>query len=219
MMKEYHKIQSVFKRDMSTKKKLLIEGDYSLPEFEYLENAKWTFTEKVDGTNIRVMVQDGTIVFGGRTDAAHIPAILLSRLQERFLPLTEMLNEQFPTGICFYGEGYGAKIQKGGGLYRPDQDFVLFDARIGDWWMQRAFLEEYAEKLKLDIVPIIFEGSLLEAIEMVKKGLKSTWGEFEAEGLVGKPKGDLLNRQGGRIITKLRCEDFKLLQEHMHGQL
>jgi hypothetical protein len=215
-MKEYHKIQSVFKRDMSTKQKLLIEGDYSLPEFGYLANAQWTFTEKVDGTNIRVMVKDGGITFGGKTDAAHIPAVLLTRLQERFLPLTEMLNAQFPDGICFYGEGYGAKIQKVGGLYRADQDFVLFDARIGIFWMQRPFLEEYAEKLSVDLVPIVAECSLLEAIEMVKLGLKSSWGDFEAEGLVGKPKGDLLTRLGSRIITKLRCEDFKLLQEHMH---
>ena len=29
-----------------------------------------------------------------------------------------------------YGEGYGAKIQKGGGNYRQDQDFVLFDVLL-----------------------------------------------------------------------------------------
>ena len=53
-MKEYHKIQTVFKRDPSTNHKTLLMDDYSLPEFEYLKNNHWIFTEKIDGTNIRV---------------------------------------------------------------------------------------------------------------------------------------------------------------------
>ena len=52
-MKEYHKIQSVFKRDIANGK--IIEGKYSLPEFEYLKDNQWVFTEKVDGTNIRII--------------------------------------------------------------------------------------------------------------------------------------------------------------------
>ena len=50
----------------------------------------------------------------------------------RFLPLAANLGEVFPDGAAvLYGEGYGAKIQKGGGNYRADQDFVLFDVRVG----------------------------------------------------------------------------------------
>ena len=52
-MKEYHKIQTIFKRDPENKFKTLIYGEFSLPEFEYLKNNTWIFTEKVDGTNIR----------------------------------------------------------------------------------------------------------------------------------------------------------------------
>ena len=37
-MKEYHKIQTVFKRDPDTKFKTLLHGEYSLPEFEFLKN-------------------------------------------------------------------------------------------------------------------------------------------------------------------------------------
>lgn len=50
-MSEYHKINTLFKRD---EKNLIIEGDYSCPEFAYLAENEWTWTEKVDGTNIRV---------------------------------------------------------------------------------------------------------------------------------------------------------------------
>ena len=163
-MNEYHKIQTVFKRDMGTKHKTLLEGQFSLPEFEYLADNAWVFTEKVDGTNIRVMLKNGAIVFGGKTDAAQIPAQLVAVLNDRFLPLASRMQEMFSGDACLYGEGYGAKIQKGGGNYRPDQDFVLFDVRVGDWWLQRADVEDVAAKLGINVVPIVGVGTLHDAV-------------------------------------------------------
>jgi len=52
-MKEYHKIESVFEREMERNKKL-IESKFRNPVVEYLKDNEWIFTEKVDGTNIRV---------------------------------------------------------------------------------------------------------------------------------------------------------------------
>jgi len=207
-MSEYHKIQSIFKRDMGSPKKTLIEGDWSLPEFEYLANNRWVFTEKVDGTNIRVMVNGG-VNFGGRTDAAQIPATLFSRLNELFIPMTAALNQKFPEGAVLYGEGYGAKIQKGGGNYRPDQDFVLFDVKVGDWWLQREAIEDVALALGLDSVPVIGEGTLWDAVDLAKKGMRSEWGYFESEGIVARPKTELKTRSGHRIIAKIKCRDFQ----------
>ena len=69
-MKEYHKIQTVFKRDPDNNFKTLLMGEYSLPEFEYLKDNKWVFTEKVDGTNIRVIWDGKDIFFKGKTDKA-----------------------------------------------------------------------------------------------------------------------------------------------------
>lgn len=83
-MTEYHKIQSIYKRDITSKHKTLLEGQWTLPEFEYLAGNVWTFTEKVDGTNIRVIFKDGGITFGGRTEDAQIPAQLVGRAG--FLP-------------------------------------------------------------------------------------------------------------------------------------
>ena len=80
-MKTYHKIQTIFKREMKGK---LIEEEYSLPEFEYLKDNKWVFTEKIDGTNIRVMWNGENVVFGGKTDNAQLPIFLLYKLQELF---------------------------------------------------------------------------------------------------------------------------------------
>ena len=208
-MNEYHKIQTLFKRDMTTKKKSLIEGQWTLPEFEYLANNRWIFTEKVDGTNIRVMFKQGKVMFGGRTDSAQIPSQLVTRLNDRFIPMAEAFQEVFGCDACLYGEGYGAKIQKGGDHYRSDQDFVLFDVRIGDYWLQRADIEDIAGKLSIDVVPIIGEGTLYDAINWVKRGIQSTWGNFVAEGIVARPKVELLTRNRQRIITKIKGCDFQ----------
>ena len=51
MLKEYHKIETVFKRDDKTKK--LNEEIYRNETVEFLKDMEWEFTEKIDGTNIR----------------------------------------------------------------------------------------------------------------------------------------------------------------------
>jgi hypothetical protein len=212
-MKEYHKINTVFKRDMESPRKTLIEGAYSLPEFEYLAGNEWVFTEKVDGTNIRVMISPGgmalgDVSFGGKTDNAQIPSGLVKRLQDRFLPQYAGLAEMFPDGGCLYGEGYGAGIQKGGGNYRADKDFVLFDVRVGDWWLRRDAVEDVAGKLGLDVVPVIGRGTLADMVAMAKEGIRSTWGPFDAEGIVARPAVELWARDRQRVITKIKHRDF-----------
>lgn len=212
-MKEYHKIQTCFKRDEKTKH--IIENDWTLPEFEFLKDNQWVFTEKVDGTNIRVMWDGENVVFGGKTDNASIPVPLLYELQKVFEGTarkhqigTIFPKEEKPLEVCLYGEGYGAKIQKGGGNYSQTPKFVLFDVKIGDWYLQRKDVEDIATKLGIDIVPIVGQGTLTEAIELVRKGQKSQWGDFIAEGLVVRPAVELKTRRGDRLITKIKHKDF-----------
>jgi len=208
-MKEYCKIQTVFKRDPATKHKTIIYGDYSIPAFEYLADKEWIFTEKIDGTNIRVQLEDGKITFGGRTDNAQIPAFLIQKLMELFT--AEKLLTVFPEGsACLYGEGYGAKIQKGGGNYIPDGcGFILFDVLCGEWWLERENVEDVALKLDIGTVPIIGKGFIHEAVEMTRKGFQSLVGNCIAEGIVMRPKIELLDRGGRRIIAKIKHRDFQ----------
>ena len=210
-MEEYIKIQTVFKRDEKMKK--IIEGDYSLPEFEFLKNNPWVFTEKVDGTNIRIMWDGTNIIFGGKTDEASLPVFLLYKLQELFegAPNRQKFLEKFGIegNVCLYGEGYGAKIQKGGGNYISDGvSFVLFDVKICDFWLQRKDVEDIATFFGVKIVPIIGEGTLAEAVEKTRQGFNSEWGNFTAEGIVARPKIELFTRKGDRIITKIKYRDF-----------
>lgn len=209
-MREYHKIQTLFKRNKETNK--IIEGDWTIPEFKFLKDNQWVFTEKVDGTNIRVMWNGENVTFGGKTDDAQMPIFLLYKLQELFEGTIKKQKfiEKFGTDkVCLYGEGYGAKIQKSGGNYIKDGvSFVLFDVKIGDWWLQREDIEDIAKYFEIEIVPIIGEGTLEEAIAFTRQGQKSKWGDFLSEGIVARPKTELKTRRGDRIITKIKHRDF-----------
>lgn len=203
-MNEYHKINSIFKRDGNGK---IIPSEFSKPEFEFLRSVDWLWTEKVDGTNIRVIWKDDTVTFAGRTDCASIPAKLANRLIELF-PAEKFLNLTIHPDMCLYGEGYGAGIQKGGGNYSSIQDFVLFDVKIGDWWLRREDVEIIADDLKIQVVPVVNKGNLWSAARLANMGFQSHWGDFLAEGLVLTPEVPLRARSGERIIAKIKHRDF-----------
>ncbi len=212
-MKQYHKIQTVYFRNPATNNKTLLEGEWTLPEFEYLKDLDWIWTEKIDGTNIRVMWDGEKVSFAGKSDKALIPAHLLEVLKDTFTD--EKMSAAFPevNNVCLYGEGFGAKIRSGTGYLSDRVDFILFDCLIDQWWLTRESIENIAAKLEIAVVPIIGVGSLLDAIELVRKGFKSTIAQnkdLRAEGLIVKPVVELFNRRRERVISKIKHKDFRL---------
>lgn len=210
-MKEYHKIETVFERDEKTKK--LIMGKFRNPTVEYLKDNIWTFTEKVDGTNIRVLWDGHEVTFGGRTDKASIPAHLANRLIELFGGETnaQMFEQKFgETPVELFGEGYGIKIQNGG-LYRDDVDFILFDVLVGDNYQPRESVEDIAKYFGCDIVPIVLEGTIQDGVDYVLNNRKSLVAKngAEIEGLVGRTKIETMDRTGHRNIIKIKYRDFQ----------
>ena len=212
MKTEYHKIETLFERDMEGNKKL-IEGKFRNETVEYLKDCQWNFTEKIDGTNIRVVWDGYKVYFGGRTDNAQIPTNLMYTLNEMFLGTTneELFEQKFgEKQVVFYGEGYGEKIQKGGGLYRKGQGFILFDVKIGDFWLNRKDVEEIARSFNIPVVPIVLTGTIQEAVDYAKTKPKCTVSkeEKDAEGLVGRPIIEMTDRFGSRIIIKIKTCDL-----------
>lgn len=223
-MAEYQKIQTLFKRD---ERNIIIPDQFTYPEFEVLKDLKWECTEKIDGTNIRIELEssgnpeDGIIMsFKGRTDKAIIPEHLLTKLnwlfdRERLMEVLNITDETQDCNITLYGEGYGAKIQKGGNYISNDVNFILFDVKIGKWWLDRESIKDIANKLGINVVPLMGYMTIPEAIEYVKKGFKSTIAEnkdYDAEGLVLKTPCGLLKRDGERLITKIKTVDFRKYQ-------
>ena len=209
-MKEYHKIDTLFERDMEGSKKL-IEGKFRSSTVEFLKDNLWDFTEKVDGTNIRVVWDGHTVSFYGRTDKAQIPNHLMERLNSLFTTneAEEIFEQKFGENfVMLFGEGYGAKIQNGG-AYRSDVDFILFDVMVGDIYLERQNVEDIAKAFGLDVVPIIFSGKLSDAVAYVKSKPDSTIGSAKMEGLVGRPKVEVKDRRGNRVIVKIKVCDFE----------
>jgi hypothetical protein len=219
IMNQYHKIQTVFLRNPDTNFKTLLEGRFAKPDFEFLANNDWIWTEKVDGTNIRVMWNGRDVRFNGKTDNANIPGVLFQVLHETFTKelMSTVFGEagdhdglQEDLAVCLYGEGFGGKIQKGS-HYAPQQGFILFDVKIGSLWLERDSVVDIAHKLDIQVVPVVGRGTLFEAVEFARTGYKSVIAvntELPAEGLIMKPATELFNRRGERVITKIKFKDF-----------
>ena len=123
-----------------------------------------------------------------------------------------------PKMYTIYGEGYGAKIQACGSQYLKDSNKVIgFDVKVtsnnGDeLYLLNKNRDEIMNKMGMPIVPTIGYFTIQEAIDYVKRGFVSHVAEnnkaFIAEGLVCKSPVGLKNRQGQRIIFKVKTCDW-----------
>lgn len=209
-MREYIKIETLFNRREDGSKKL-IEGDFRNETVEFLKDLPWQFSEKIDGTNIQIRWDGHKVWYGGRTERASIPSHLMNKPIELFGSNdTEQLFEQKfgETEVILYGEGYGAKIQRGES-YRKDVSFILFDVLIGNIWLKRESVEDIARAFGIDVVPIVLIGTLQDAVDFVKTHPKSTIGTANMEGVVGRPMVELKDRTGKRVIVKVKVKDFE----------
>ena len=211
MSTEFGKIETLYERDEKThklKQPLVLKN----PTYGLLKT--WHWTEKIDGTNIRLIWQGGKLTIGGKTDNANIPAGLVNYLQEA-VTSHHMQNaftyaDGSTTDAVVYGEGYGAGIQGGGG-YCQDKRFIVFDVLVaGKWWLSHPNVVDVAGKLKLPTVPFMGVWTLEEATAIVRDGFVSRLakGQRQAEGLVGRPAECLFDKKGHRLITKIKTRDF-----------
>ena len=209
---EYQKIPGPFKRNPKTNK---LTDEWSTPELEMLGGLPvWDFTEKVDGTNLRVIWDGYRISWKGRTDRATFSADQEAALQRIFgTPERETLFEQTlgTKEAVIYGELYGPGIQSGG-IYSKEIEFAAFDANIGGMMLLRATAISFFDELGLDSVPwVLSSSSVYDAITLVSKGLPSLVAEndnVQSEGLVGTVKNGMRSRSGERIVVKVKHVDF-----------
>lgn len=212
-MRTYEKIETIFNRDTTGTKKLIL-GDFRNETVEFLKDAERVFTEKIDGTNIRIYWDGHKVEFGGRTDNAEIPRPLLDSLNKIFgTTETEELFEQIfgEKNVILFGEGYGGRIQGVGNEYRPDESFILFDVLIGENYQTREWVEKTAQMFGIKAVPVLFTGPLQAGIDYVCGHPKSVVAMKDTymEGVVARPKVELKDRCGRRVIVKIKWKDFK----------
>ncbi len=220
---KYPKIHSLWKRhewflndgkknspDYLKGRQSFIVGDYACPEFGNIK--KWLVQEKIDGTNVRIHLND-KVEFFGRTDEAHHHPDLLKYLADTFT--YEKLDSAFkgdePShNIWLFGEGYGDRIQKGGENYRKDMGFILFDIKIGNLWLDQDSVKDFAAKLGVPYAPVIGVMTEEEIVSYVKSKPLSLCSEDDQvmEGIIARPTPLMLFRSGEPITMKLKCKEF-----------
>lgn len=218
---KYPKINSLWKRK---DRQDFIEGDYATPEFALIK--KWLVQEKIDGTNIRIKFTskpgqlpntiDVESTFHGRNEDSQLPNGLIPVLQSIFTldALVNSLGEYYKPGNCtlwLFGEGYGPKIQKGGGNYRKDMGFILFDVCHNGTWLSREDVQKFADLLEIPTPPIIGEMTEEEVVAYVKSNPLSLCSEKEQvmEGVICRTSPMLLFKDRSPLMMKLKCRDFK----------
>jgi hypothetical protein len=228
-MSAYPKTENLLLRDEVSHK--LIPGAFREEAFEQV--ARWQLTEKIDGTNIRLVLPteltpidpDGTSGFSvrGRTDAATLPkgfiesAVPYINAETMLHALRVIDPEAYSTGMIVYGEGYGPGIQKGGGAYADRKTLAIFDVvTLADdrppLWRRWADVEAVAHDLGLETAPVLADAaSMDEVFAWVRERAPfSTLGDGTApfEGVVARTDPYLYTARGNRVKFKLKVEDL-----------
>lgn len=212
MFKEYHKIETPYIRAEDGSKKL-IEGVFRNPWVEQCKDLIWVFTEKVDGTNIRVYWDGHKFTLGGRTEKSNIPSKLVEWFNTTFCnnEMEELFEQKFgDKEVILFGEGYGAGIQAVGKEYLADtNDFIMFDAMVNGQYVNNEDSMQIAESLGLKHAPVIYTGTIENCVDLIKTNPQSRLGSCTMEGVVGRLPLNMYDGRGNRMIVKIKCRDFE----------
>ena len=212
---KYKKFDSPFKKD---------EHFINTPELnQVLPKGKWIKTEKIDGTNIRIIftkmdeLGNRDILIGSRklilndqdkTSKIYydcIKGVNLYKLKEYF--------KDIKSTIVIYAEGYGAGVQKGG-IYSKNKNFRVFDIRIDEAYQDFVYVEKVCIDNQLNIVPVIDEieeitfGECISSLNRLNNTLMTDGEGGKPEGIVYKFEPVLLNKYKERLIFKVKFKDF-----------
>ncbi|CDK30208.1 RNA ligase family protein [Candidatus Babela massiliensis] len=208
---QYPKIQTLWKRHLNGPHRgKIIEGSYSEKEFENIVH--WSISEKIDGTNVRINYDpiSNQITFKGKSDDSKLPPILEEYLRSHFT--LELMQSAFANQdhITLYGEGFGGNIQAAGPFYKKEAGFILFDAKVGQVWLERDAIEKLATKLQIPSAPELGVMTKEEVINFVKSKPKSIVSQqpYQMEGIIARSKPLIFHPDGHPIMWKLKVRDF-----------
>lgn len=207
----YPKIEAL--RTRSPETNFLVPGTFRSIAVEDLSQSLWLFKEKMDGTNVRIHWDGYKAVYNGRTNNAQLHADLRAHL-DSIVDHEELFEQYFGnTSATLYGEGVGPGIQKNGAEYGPEKHFVLFDVRTGHWGSESE-LVDVSDALNVPLAPFAY-GHLDYMERQVAAGIdkRSPYRSpfqvrGQAEGVVATPVSGFLDRDGRRIVVKIKTKDY-----------
>jgi ATP-dependent RNA circularization protein (DNA/RNA ligase family) len=202
MIEHYPKIKNIFNFDEKYRSITGIQEP-----FNTLRDITWIGTEKVDGTNTRVIWDGHTITVKPRLDTSAPAKFIVDFWNETFCTkeMEYIFEQEFGEDeVILFGETFGPKVQTNGELYSDKLRFCLFDIYHANGWWRYEGVKAFADRLGLFCAPIVFRGTLNQAIDFVKGHQVSTINpNHEMEGIVLEPEVDGLY---GRDCFKLKCK-------------
>ena len=215
----YPKIKTLFlrKNPEQGRKSFIRQGAFSSIVFPNIKN--YLVTEKIDGKNIRLIFSKDKAEFKGRTDKAQFNPKEIEYLQNIINRSRRFMQEDFIVGehnieVNIFAELFGYNIQKAGHLYSKDHyRLAVFDfAILGDkiYWQPWEKTIEIADKLNLEVVPILDMHNIDQIVRSVSDGFNSQISENRqiAEGIVAKAYPEVFFQNGNRVMFKLKYKDF-----------
>lgn len=167
--------------------------------------------EKVEGSsaNVTWSNQNVTLSSGGASAVTFASLFDINALKEKFISFG---HEDAP--IVIYGEVYGGKIQKMSQTYGPNMNFIGFEVKIGDIWLDVKNAEDVCKKLNIEFVPYEFGPTTVEwlnaqrdadSIVAIRRGMGQ--GKMR-EGIVIRPPFEVIKNNEERIVTKHKRAEF-----------
>lgn len=166
--------------------------------------------EKVHGTSAHIKWTDGRLKFFSG-EASH----------ERFVELFDeaKLRAAFEAlghdTVIVYGEAYGGKIQSMKDTYGDKLDFIVFDVKIGDAWLDVPDADDVVKMLGLEFVPWVRVATNLADLDAQRDApsVVSLWRVGNApthprEGIVLRPIHEMFDKRGSRVIAKYKGAAF-----------
>jgi hypothetical protein len=231
---KYPEIKTLFKlipSDEQGKKWDATSGEI-LPEtaaLHFIPIEDLVFTEKIDGTNMGIRIDDGKITtiqkkndLCNRDDNSdwcyfELGDFVINKIETMNLNTFKSINNEGIIcnplkNIIIYGELCGAKVQKGGN-YFPERHFIVFD--IYNTTNYKFFtwdaVKYFCGLLDLEIVPEIKYDKPTLNVDNVKDFISTQMSVynpmFGAEGFVVRHRKDIYSVR--RWMAKIRKKDFK----------
>lgn len=164
--------------------------------------------EKIHGTSAHIEYKDGTIVYfsGGEKHSNFVALFSEEELKEKFTKLGH-------PKITIYGEAYGGKCQGMKHTYGDQLRFIVFDVKIGDYWLDVPNMDQVATSLGLEVVPWSEISTDLVELDRVRDqpsrvGIRRGCPDKISEGVVLRSLIELTTNNGERIICKHKTEKF-----------
>lgn len=172
------------------------------------DSTKWWVSEKMDGTNTRIIWDGYKVNVMGRTASSQLQGYQNELLRTLIENDNYKFDETFGTQpVIIYGEAIGGKIQKNPHGVEPQ--FQVFDVNIDGVWLEYQNVQEISENLGLTYNDHVLFDSWDKVIDIFKdmKKARNDYNQY-FEGIVAVPENMPLTRTGERVITKIKVKDF-----------